>query len=200
VHEFIFPVYEHTLCEAFQIKCSISEDISPVFAHCFIAEFTLFKKEIENVLCLFERVFSTESLKTENALSGLFRFFAALVHGSFQNSCAPGGSNTADSRLFSTLAYIENNYKKRIPISFLAEMAGLNKSYYIRLFKKKKNMSPAKYINNLKFNYIKNMLIHTSEKMVFISQNAGYSNYYQFSDLFKKKFGMRPKDFRKKYS
>ena len=88
--------------------------------------------------------------------------------------------------------YISSKYNENISICHLAETIGLERSYLSRMFKKKMGISIQEYLINIRMEHSKELL-----KSGFnVSQTArmcGYEDQFNFSKMFKKKFGISPK-------
>lgn len=98
--------------------------------------------------------------------------------------------------LSSVINYITNNLSKNISINDLAELVYLHPNYFIRYFKKHMGSSPKNYINKLKLEKAKELLITTKLSIVDISKEIGYSDSCYFSKYFKKITGFTPTEFR----
>lgn len=88
--------------------------------------------------------------------------------------------------------YISSKYNENISICHLAETIGLERSYLSRMFKKKMGISIQEYLINVRMEHAEELL-----KAGFnVSQTArmcGYEDQFNFSKMFKKKFGISPK-------
>ncbi len=92
--------------------------------------------------------------------------------------------------------YIKTSYAEDISLSSLSERFKLSETYIARLFKKELNARPSDYINRVRIERSKDLLIHTDMSITKISEAVGYSSLYYFSRVFKKSLGVSPKDFR----
>lgn len=83
--------------------------------------------------------------------------------------------------------------------SIAAECA-ITPRYLRMLFKQYLHMSPMEYINHLKINEAKNMLISDCDRSIKeIAYVIGYNSPQYFSDIFKKDTGFTPLAFKKRY-
>ncbi len=82
-------------------------------------------------------------------------------------------------------------------ITGLVEISGKNLSYISRVFKKYLQCTPTAFINDIRLNYCANRLIHTDAEIIEIAMDAGFNNLSHFYHLFKEKYHMSPKKFRK---
>lgn len=75
-----------------------------------------------------------------------------------------------------------------------------SKEHTYRTFKKILNMTPNEYINNIRLNYVANLLITSEQSITEIIFQVGFQNVSYFYSLFKQKYKISPYKFRKKYS
>ena len=92
--------------------------------------------------------------------------------------------------------YIDQNYKEDISLDSLAEHLHFSKQHIIRLFQKTYNLSPIKYLMQLRLeaalHYLRN-----GETINNISNMLHYSNPANFSLSFKKYYGLAPTEYLK---
>lgn len=92
--------------------------------------------------------------------------------------------------------YMHDNLHSRITIEELAEHVGLNSSYLSRLFKKETGVSVSEYIQQLKVDTAKNMLLYSDFTPARISSVLAFPDQSYFTQVFKKYAGVTPMKFR----
>lgn len=94
-----------------------------------------------------------------------------------------------------------NEMKKQenfsLGIDRMVEVSEHTKEHLCRSFKKYFGYTAMSYINDLRLTYIANMLIYTSDDIIDICYDSGYTNLSWMYSLFKKKYGISPSKFRK---
>lgn len=95
--------------------------------------------------------------------------------------------------------YIMANYMKPITVEGLAEKLGLERSYFSNLFKKQMGKSPQTYLVEFRLIKAAELMSLYDYKPGEAATSVGYSDLFNFSKMFKKKFGMSPTDYKKRY-
>lgn len=98
-------------------------------------------------------------------------------------------------RIAPALEYMENNYHAEIYASELAELCKVSESHLRNLFKSVLGTTPIAYLNNLRINRAKNMLVYSGLTVTEIAYSLGYDDVYAFSHAFKKVIGVSPKKY-----
>ncbi len=80
----------------------------------------------------------------------------------------------------------------------LAKQYNVGYSYFRQMFKKYTGVSPGQYHLQLRLIRAKELLISTNKSIKEISYEQGFQSIYYFSNLFKKKEGMNPSEFRER--
>jgi AraC-like DNA-binding protein len=114
---------------------------------------------------------------------------ASEIHGTRQLSTEKY-ANTA-------IKMMEENIYAGINLDKLSKDLGLNKSYFIRLFKKTKGVTPMRYFLRLKMDAACYMLRNTELKIYNISEKLNFYDEFHFSRLFKSFVGKSPEKYRK---
>lgn len=99
-----------------------------------------------------------------------------------------------------SIDFIHSKYNHSISLETLAKQVGISKYYLINLFKDNINMTPSKYINNVRLLHGKNLLITTRKDVTEISYEIGFGSLQTFERNFKKRYGTAPNVFRKSHS
>jgi len=110
-----------------------------------------------------------------------------------------GSDNQSAFNLEKTVEYIHNHYSEPITLEQLALMAGFSNSYYSRSFKKHTGIGPIAYVNKLRIEKAKELLIVSRNSLYQIAGQLGYSDESYFSRIFKKEVGISPLQYMKQY-
>ena len=92
--------------------------------------------------------------------------------------------------------YIDENYRENIDRNDVAAVTFVTPNYLSKLFKNNMNMNLREYINQLRVEEAKRLLLSTSLSVSEIASNVGYYNISYFSTVFHKLVGVSPFDWR----
>ncbi|MBO4358217.1 MAG: helix-turn-helix domain-containing protein [Erysipelotrichaceae bacterium] len=92
--------------------------------------------------------------------------------------------------------YIDENYRENIDRNDVAAVTFVTPNYLSKLFKNNMNMNLREYINQLRVEEAKRLLLSTSMSVSEIASNVGYYNISYFSTVFHKLVGVSPFDWR----
>ena len=92
--------------------------------------------------------------------------------------------------------YIEMRATEAFSLRELCEHVSLSESQAIKIFKKEFSKTPYAYFCDIKFELAKSMLEHTALSVKQIAHELVFSDEYYFSNFFKKKQGLSPREYR----
>ena len=95
--------------------------------------------------------------------------------------------------------FIDNNYSEDIKLESLSKMAYMNKFHLISEFKQSYRVTPIEYLILKRIEITKNLLISTNHSMEEISSIVGFNSQSYFNQVFRKKVGITPSQFRKNH-
>lgn len=97
--------------------------------------------------------------------------------------------------IMNCISYIHQNYSEDITLEAAARHVNLSKTYLSSLFRKETGAYFTNYINDLRIEKAKDMLLNT--KTINVALNVGFNDYKYFSKVFKKKTGYSPREWKK---
>lgn len=104
---------------------------------------------------------------------------------------------TSNNTLQKVLHYINKHYTEPITLTSISENFGFSTSYITKLFRNFLGKGTVDYINDLRLTDACEYLISSNYSIGEISNKIGFQNQYYFDRLFKRKYGVTPKEFRK---
>ena len=94
-------------------------------------------------------------------------------------------------------AYMDTHYATEMSLATLAGQFHINAAYLSELFKAQVGQNFTDYLISLRMKKAKELLSDTGLKVIDIAHICGFSSSGYFSTVFKKKFGVKPIDYRK---
>lgn len=91
---------------------------------------------------------------------------------------------------------IRRHYNQPLAIADLAAIAGLSPNYFLTCFRKRFNITPIQYQQDLRLGRAKRLLETTDLPCQTIADEVGYSDIFFFSKIFKKAVGVPPTAYR----
>ena len=93
--------------------------------------------------------------------------------------------------------YVEEHLSREITRKEIAKFAGFNQEYLSTLFKKETGDTLSEYIQKKRLSVAKKLLRQTNLPISLISQDCGYETLSYFSNVFRQKVGLSPREYRK---
>jgi transcriptional regulator GlxA family with amidase domain len=94
------------------------------------------------------------------------------------------------------LAFMRSHVPEAYGLDALVQELGIDKSYFIRLFKRNIGVSPMKYAMNLKMSAASDLLRTTTDPLATVAARVGFKDEYHFAKRFKQWSGTAPGAFR----
>jgi len=97
------------------------------------------------------------------------------------------------------LRYIQENYRHEITLDEVATQVGISRTYFSSIFKKETEEQFSSYLTDFRLERACEMLRKSESKIYNIAYEVGFHSHNYFNNIFKKKYGMTPKEYREKY-
>ena len=107
------------------------------------------------------------------------------------------GGQLRDFYIQEAVCYIKQNYPYPITDEEIANACKLNRSYFSKLFKEIIGSTPQEFLINLRLSEAAEQMKTTSASIGDIAVRCGYPNQLHFSQAFKKRYGLPPREWRK---
>lgn len=105
-------------------------------------------------------------------------------------------SKLRDFYIHEALVFIEHNFQNDISVEDIADVCGLNRSYFGKIFKEAIGKSPQEFLLSYRMIKATELLKLTKLSVGDISSAVGYDNQLHFSRAFKSIYGVSPKKWR----
>ena len=93
------------------------------------------------------------------------------------------------------LNYMNSEYASGITIQQVADSIGINRKYFCSLFSKQVGISPSEYLIHLRLNKAAELMTTYNQSPTIAAMSVGYNDIYHFSKIFKKHFGVSPREY-----
>ena len=104
-------------------------------------------------------------------------------------------NNEQQSKVQAAISYIKSNLDKSFQSAQLAAQMGYTEAYFSTLFKECTGYSPSKYINIMKVEKAKELILYTTDSITQIADQLGFDSVHYFSKVFKQITGMSPSSY-----
>ncbi len=147
-----------------------------------------FVDSLEQILKLPKDI-QTKILK--NKFEEIMLYLLHRNNSNFLNSLV----QNVDDKISKLTDIAENNKHNKLNLKELAFLCNMSVSTFKREFFKLYQITPMKWFNEQRLNHVAFMLKTKRNRPIELYQDAGYENFSNFAQAFKKKFGMTPKQY-----
>lgn len=98
--------------------------------------------------------------------------------------------------IYRAVDYVKRNYMKKITLEEVASYVYLSPSYFSKIFKEEMGKNFNSYLNHIRIEMSKRLLLDDSVVLVDVSNIVGYEDQSYFSKVFKKLTGVSPGKYR----
>ena len=168
------------------------------------------ENEMENqLICLIKQCCIDVDMQQENnthlfieVLSKVITLWSSFVVHCKIDSLAPSKSmiSLTQNRVRKMLYYMYKNYGEKIGLSEIAAAANISQREALRCFSESINISPIQYLNDYRLRCAEQLLRKSLRTVSDIALETGYDNSGYFCKAFKKKYGLSPLQYRKKFA
>lgn len=149
-----------------------------------------------SIEALFEQMLTEYTLKrpfSDGMLGAYLWQFFSLVGRKIAELQYPSGSNRP--RIDQVCLLMHEEYAQNQPLTRYAEFCSLSLSRFSHLFKEVTRLTPLQYLNRVRIEKAKELLLNTSLSVAEISESVGFSSQNYFGRLFRQQVGLSPTQF-----
>ncbi len=145
------------------------------------------KKIIEDYESIYKKLFNQQS--TERTLYWLKDISLKIIYNIEETRKKPV------TLIEQIVDYVNKEFRKPLSIKVISYTFNISAAYLGKLFKEETGESFSRYLNNLRIEKAKSLLLSTSSKANKIALEVGYSDSNYFYSIFKKYTGMYPSEY-----
>ena len=165
-----------SLLETYQIK------------NCYIGENKPLKKLFDEIILELQ----LQKPLFQDVTTGLFRKMLPFIHRLYLSQFSSHENNDLIDQL---IVKLNHEYMESWNISAMASFCNLSDDYFSHQFKKLTGYAPMQYLNNLRIEEAKTLLLTENLNISEVAALVGYKDPMYFSRAFKKATGTSPKMF-----
>lgn len=166
----------------------------------FNERYTESYREITNLLAQLTLLYINKNKKNEMLLKSEFYRVIHIISQYVVDENSPENKILQTKKLVRIIEIINTaneKFKENIPLTEYAEIFDLTPEYLANYFKRYTNISFMTYINNLRVEEARSLILSTEKNMTDIALECGFSSVKSFNTLFKKTIGVTPSSVRK---
>lgn len=158
--------------------------------------FRLKPETIERLAGLSLRLIEGEG-ETPGAASTIAYETAMVLYDEIFRFPAEGQAELGESVLRPVLHHVRANLDKPLPVADLAEIAGMSRAHFSRMFTASEGMPPAEFVLAERMRRAARLLAgHAGQPVKEISGACGFEDPNYFAKVFRRFFGISPTEFR----
>ena len=158
------------------------------------------KNQFINFAQLMMREFQEKKPGFEKVCHGLLQVLLVYISRKQNLSVISDSSFQLSKECALAKRYIDANYAKNITLDSLAEITHINKFYLAHSFTECIGQSPINYLTDRRLEACKELLVSSSLSVAQVATSVGFSSQSYFSQIFRKKTGMTPRQYRNRYA
>ena len=139
-----------------------------------------------------------EDFKSVTKVVAQMKATSLLSHASHSHATIEPLKGSGEKAIDVALQYINEHYNEDLSLERVASVVFLNHVYFSQLFKQKTGQGYKEYVISLRLEEAKQLLLNPRLKLAEISEQIGYQDMRHFTQVFRKKFGQTPTEFRHK--
>lgn len=114
----------------------------------------------------------------------------------YRNICKYLSTKNKSINIVEVISYINESFSKEISLNYIANKYNTSSSHLSQLIKEYLNMSYIDYLNNLRIEKAKKLLVETKKNIDQIAEECGYNSRQSFLRVFNKLEGIAPTEYR----
>lgn len=162
----------------------------------------IYEREISLIMEVAAHYWSKNPVKQLYIYARMLDFYACYAGQHWKNAHSPASKSISKSddllqKLNRLLGYLELHYAENISLDKAAQITGLSRYYFTKIFKQHTGQTYYDYLSLLRIQAAEQMLKDKSLAIADISAACGYTSISSFNRIFRKLKGASPSEYRK---
>lgn len=149
---------------------------------------------VEDALLAMVDYTRTPSYSELRLMGLLYLFLSALADNCIHKPASP--LSVKEDYLQKLVRYVSVNLWDRITVTDMANYVGLDRSYLYRICKERLKLSPQEFVLKMKLEHACDLLRSTNMPIGDVARSVGYDDQLAFSRLFRRRYGVPPREYR----
>lgn len=160
----------------------------------------IYEREISLLMEAASLYWGDSPIKQVHIYARMMEFYAAYMEGHAAASLKSGPAFSANmtQRMSRLLEYLQCHYSENISLDTAADLAGISKFYFSKLFRRHTGKTYYEYLTFLRIHFAEEQLADTGESIAEIALKCGYADASAFTRSFRKHKGCTPSEYRKR--
>lgn len=124
---------------------------------------------------------------------------AQRQEGSLPHPKAGASGTRTALRLTAACEAIKKNFVLQISLEDAANLAGIERSYFCRAFKKHIGIGFAAWLREIRVEYAKDLLCRPEVRITDVALMCGFSDLSSFDRIFRNSVGLTPRQYRREF-
>lgn len=178
-------------CSKYYIPPSIFKIITKLL---YVYNNPSIQSEIDNIFDMIEHDYTNrDGFSTDSIRAHLHSLFILLARNENQKS------NNCIKNIYTenAIEHIRKNFASDLTLTSVAKLCAISPEHMSRIFKKETGFGFSEYLNYIRLQHAEYLLLHSNLSITEISQKCGFNDSNYFSVIFKKIYGMTPRQLKK---
>lgn len=137
-------------------------------------------------------------LKYRNMIGELWYQLAVVLHSEGTAALKEKRPGMREKRLKDMITFIQENFRRELSVEDIARSANISKSECFRCFKSMIDRKPIEFLTEYRIKTAAQLLKETDMQITEVCLASGFNHMSYFGKLFRRYYGMTPKEFRSK--
>ncbi|MDY4969032.1 MAG: AraC family transcriptional regulator [Lachnospiraceae bacterium] len=152
--------------------------------------------EVSSIIRQMDHLCETRPEGYQLAVKGyLFQFLFTLISNRQGHSLSSSEEKSLEKIKF-IVGYVQEHYSEPISITQIAQLCHYSDSHFMKFFRTHMETSFTRYLNDYRLTIAHRLLGSSKNTILEIAQQCGFENLSYFNRLFKRKYGVTPKEVR----